>query len=324
MMASAGIGRKPLKTTIIAMMDLSADRYLLGVIKTGVQFFNKRLNANFRMQTPPCPFMVYYDGVDSVMFEEFPSGEAMRDLAKNLDKRNDMIRDEKFREQFKKEFRSKFAPKVWHRDLSVAVILDCPDKSLIGKNFYQISQERNEHPVDTFLDLIVEYDKQIRWTTTIANDRPEVRKKLLDYDHNLISFSDAGAHLRNMAFYDFPLKMLKQVYDAQQEGKEFMTMEKCIWRLSKEQADWFGVDSCYLAEGKSATLNIINPKKLVNVTKEVFEEVIEEFNNYPRPVNRANEVVEKVFVNGSLAFEDGEFVEVYGKTKKIGRFLKAS
>ena len=103
-----------------------------------------------------------------------------------------------------------------------------------------------------------------------------------------------------------------------------MTMEKCIWRLSKEQADWFGVDSCYLVEGKPATLNIINPKKLVNVTEEVFEEVIEEFNNYPRLVNRANEVVEKVFVNGSLAFEDGEFVEGYCKTKKIGRFLKAS
>lgn len=34
------------------------------------------------MQSPPCPFTVYYDGVDSVMFEEFPSGEALRDLAK--------------------------------------------------------------------------------------------------------------------------------------------------------------------------------------------------------------------------------------------------
>ena len=71
MMASAGIGRKPLKTTMSAMMDLIADRYLLGVIKTGVQFFNNRLNVNFRMQTPPFPFTVYYDGVDSVMFEEF-------------------------------------------------------------------------------------------------------------------------------------------------------------------------------------------------------------------------------------------------------------
>lgn len=275
------------------------------------------------MQTPPCPFTVYYDGVDSVMFEEFPSGEAMRDLAKNLERRNEMIRDENFREQFKKEFRARFAPKVWHRDLSVAVILDCPDKSLIGKNFYQISKERNEHPVDTFLDLIVEYDRKIRWTTTIANDRAEVRKTLLDYPFNLISFSDAGAHLRNMAFYDFPLKMIKQVYDAEKEGRRFMSMEKCIWRLTKEQADWFGLDSCYLAEGKPATLNIINPEFLNNVTEEVFEDKIEEFDNYSRLVNRAAGVVEKVFVNGELIFENEKFVEGYGISKKFGKFLAA-
>ena len=324
MMTSCGIRRKPLKTTMITMMDLIADRYLLNILKTGVKFFNTKLNANFRMQTPPCPFTVYYDGVDSVMFEEFPSGEAMRDLAKNLDRRNDMIRDEKFREQFKKEFRAKFAPKVWHRDLSVAVILDCPDESLVGKNFYQISKEKNEHPVDTFLDLIVKYDRKIRWTTTIANDRAEVRKTLLDYPFNLISFSDAGAHLRNMAFYDFPLKMIKQVYDAEKAGKKFMSMEKCIWRLSKEQADWFGLDSCYLAEGKAATLNIINPEFLSNVSEQVFEENIEEFNHYPRLVNRAEGVVESVFVNGSQIFGEGSFTDGYGKERKFGKFLAAS
>ena len=125
------------------------------------------------MQAPPAPFTVYYDGVDSVMFEEFPTGEAMRHLAKNLHERNTLIKDKTFREQFKKEIKNKYKPKVWHKDLSLSVVLDCPDKSLIGKNFFQIAEERKQHPVDCFLDLIVDYDKQIRWTTTIGNDRPE-------------------------------------------------------------------------------------------------------------------------------------------------------
>lgn len=49
-------------------------------------------------------------------------------LAKNLDERNEMIRDKKFRENLKKEIKAKFAPKVWHKDLSIAYILECPDK----------------------------------------------------------------------------------------------------------------------------------------------------------------------------------------------------
>ena len=110
LMASSGIGRKPLKTTMIAMMDLIGDRYVLPLVSKLSWVFNKTMRADFRMQSPPAPFTVYYDGVDSVMFEEFPSGEAMRHLAKNLDERNEMIRDPQFRENFKKEIHN--YPKV--------------------------------------------------------------------------------------------------------------------------------------------------------------------------------------------------------------------
>ena len=127
-----------------------------------------------------------------------------------------------------------------------------------------------------------------------------------------------------MAFYDFPLKMLKKVKAAIDAGDEFMSLEKAIWRLTKEQSDWFGLDTCYLAEGKAATLNIINPDKFGNVSENVFEGTIEEFNNYSRLVNRAEGVVEKVFVNGNLICENGKFVEGYGKNEKYGKFLAAS
>ncbi|CAG0906140.1 unnamed protein product, partial [Cyprideis torosa] len=68
------------------------------------------------------------------MFEEFPSGEAMRHLAKDIDERNEMITSENFREQFKKEYRKKFAPKVWHRDLGKAVILESPEEEMVASN----------------------------------------------------------------------------------------------------------------------------------------------------------------------------------------------
>ncbi len=320
MLASMGIFRKPLKTTMIALMDMIGDRYIYPFVSRAVKVVNA-FNADFRMQSPPVPFTVYYDGVDSVMFEEFPSGEAMRHLAKNIDERNELIRDPEFRNNFKKEIKNKFAPKVWHKDLSIANIIKCPDESLIGKNFYQIAEERGEHPVDTFLDLVIEYDKEIAWTTTLANDREENYVNLYNYPYNFLCFSDAGAHLNNMAFYNFNLQMIKRVQQSIEKGKPMMSMEKCIWRLTKEQGDWFNLDCGYLAEGKRADLVIINPEQLNQITDEVHQEVIEEFDNYPRLVNRNPGVVEHVFVGGKVIYHDDQFVEGYGKEKKFGKFL---
>lgn len=323
MLASAGwLFRKPLKTTLIAMIDLIGDRFLLPVIGFAARFFNVIGNADFRMQSPPCPFTVYYDGVDSVMFEEFPSGEALRHLAKELDTRDELINDPVFRNNFKKEIKRKFAPKVWHKDLSRSIILEAPEKEIIGKDFYSLAEEKNEHPVDTFLDMIVKYDKQIRWTTTIGNDRKEKYKYLYNHPYNVISFSDAGAHLNNMAFYNFPLKMIKNVQDSIDAGYPIMDMEKCIWRLTKEQADWFQIDRGYLAEGKNADMVIIDPNKLNNISEEVSMGVIKGFNNHERLVNRNDEVVTQVIVNGQVVFEHDEFVEGYGINKKTGCFVE--
>ena len=320
MLASIGIFRKPLKTTMIALMDMIGDRYIYPLVSRAVKFVNL-FNADFRMQSPPVPFTVYYDGVDSVMFEEFPSGEAMRHLAKNIDERNHLIKDKEFRDNFKKEIKSKFAPKVWHKDLSIAYILKCPDQSLIGKNFYEIAEERKEHPVDTFLDLVFEFDKEISWTTTLANDREENYKDLYNYPYNFLCFSDAGAHLNNMAFYNFNLQMIKRVYDSIEKGQPIMSMEKCIWRLSKEQADWFNLECGYLTEGKRADIVILDPKHFSNVTDEVHQEPIKEFGNYPRLVNRNSNLVDYVLVNGKIIYHKDEFVEGYGIDKKFGSFL---
>ena len=322
MLSSTGVFRKPLKTTMIAMMDLIGDRYIYPIIAFASKGINVLGNANFRMQSPPCPFTVYYDGVDSVMFEEFPSGEALRHLAKELDQRDELIKDPQFRDNFKKEIKKKFAPKVWHKDLSKAVIIDCPDTHLIGKNFYEIAEEKNMHPVDVFLDTIIEYDKKIRWTTTIANDRKEKYKDLYNFKYNLISFSDAGAHLNNMAFYNFPLKMMKTVQESIDKGSPIMTMEKCVWRLTKEQGDWFNLDCGYLAKGQIADLVIIDPDKFKNITENVEMDTIQEFGNYERLVNRNEGVVSRVMVGGKTIFENEAFVADYAKSEKYGRFLE--
>ena len=166
------------------------------------------------------------------------------------------------------------------------------------------------------------YDKKIRWTTTIANDRKEKYKDLYNFKYNLISFSDAGAHLNNMAFYNFPLKMIKIVQESIDKGTPIMTMEKCIWRLTKEQGDWFDLDCGNLEKGKTADLVILNPAHFDTITENVEIDTIMEFDNYERLVNRNEGVVTAVLVGGKVIFKNENFVENYGTDIKYGRFLE--
>jgi N-acyl-D-aspartate/D-glutamate deacylase len=143
------------------------------------------------------PFEVYADGIDLVIFEEFGAGAAASHLRDEME-RNELLRDEAYRREFRKQYETKFGVRVWHRDFFDAEIVDCPDPSVTGKSFGQVGQERNGlHPVDAFLDLVLEHGRALRWRTTISNHRPEVLKKLARDPGVQMGFSDAGAHLRN-------------------------------------------------------------------------------------------------------------------------------
>ena len=94
-----------------------------------------------------------------------------------------------------------------------------PRRSLIGKSFGQIADERGLHPLDAFLDVLVENgERNVRWTTTVANHRPKHLNALAVDPSIHMGFSDAGAHLRNMAFYNYALRLLKRVRDAERAG----------------------------------------------------------------------------------------------------------
>ena len=100
-----------------------------------------------------------------------------------------------------------------------------------------------------------------------------------------------------------------------------MSMEKCIWRLTKEQGDWFNLDCGHLTIGKIADVVIIDPSKFNHITEQVEIAPIAEFDNYERLVNRNEGVVAQVLVGGKTIFKDEKFIEDYGVSNKYGKFL---
>ncbi len=93
----------------------------------------------------------------------------------------------------------------------------------------------------------------------------------------MIGFSDAGAHLRNMAFYNFPLRMLKRVRDAERSGRAFMTVDQAVHKLTADIADFHRIDAGRLEVGSRADLVVIDPARLDDTVEEVHEAPMEGF-----------------------------------------------
>ena len=320
--ASLGLFRKKLKTTLITLMDVKSDGIMHRVVGKLAHFCNKFLNGDFRWQALPCPFEVYSDGIDLVIFEEFGAGQAALHLQTEME-RNQLMQDASYRRWFRRNYENKFGPRVWHRDFHDAQIVGCPDASLVGKSFGQVADERGIHPVDAFLDLVVLHGRKLRWRTLIGNYRPHRLKKIVQDQGSVLSFSDAGAHIRNMAFYNFPLRMLKLVHDAEQEGRPFMPIEKAVWRLTGELADWFDIDAGHLRQGDRADLVIVDPQGLDETLGAYAEAPIAEFNGLMRMVNRNDAAVTATVINGRVAYREGSYAADFGLAQGYGRFLRA-
>ena len=320
--ASFGIFRKRLKTTLITLMDVKSNGLLHRVVGKLAHACNRLFNADFRWQALPCPFEVYADGIDLVIFEEFGAGEAALHIADEI-ARNALMQQESYRRQFRRNYDSKFSPRVWHRNFHDAEIVNCPDASVIDKSFGEIADARGIHPVDAFLDLVVAHGKRLRWKTTIGNYRRDRLEAIVQDRGAIISFSDAGAHIRNMAFYNFAIQMLKLVHDAEREGRAFMSIEKAVWRLTGELGDWFGIDAGHLRLGDRADLVIVNPEGLDTSVNAYAEAPMPEFGGIPRMVNRNDRAVTATVINGRIAYREGQFATDFGLASGYGRFLRA-
>ncbi|MFJ9366105.1 amidohydrolase family protein [Nocardia sp. NPDC101769] len=320
--SSLGFFRPKLKVSLLSAADIKAIPGVVKVFPLLGRIING-LGGDFRWQHLPVPFEVYSDGIDLPVFEEFGSGAAALHLSNQLEERRELLADENYRRWFRKDYDKKWGPRVWHRDFFDAEITECPDASVIGKTFGQVGVDRGGvHPVDAFLDLVVEYGPKVRWRTTISNHRPEVLDVLAADPSVQLGFSDAGAHLRNMAFYNFGLRLLKRVHKAQQAGRPFMTVEHAVHRVSGELADWYHLDAGHLREGDRADVLIIDPARLDDSLEAYAENPIPEFDNLSRMVNRNDDTVTAVLVNGEFVFGLGEKADTLGK-ERTGEFLRA-
>ena len=307
-------GKKPLKTTIVAAMDVKTDRKVYKLAQIGAKVVSDYLRGNVRFQALAEPFTNYCDGVFGPLFEEFPTG--VEAISATEEARRRMFADPKYRARFREDWLVDDV-RVFHKDLGDMWIVAAPDASMVGKSFREVARGKGQDEIDFFMDLMRDHDRAVRWKTAVTNDRPGPRRELLASPYTLPGFNDSGAHNRNMAFQDGALQMLQQM----QAHPETTSMERAVHRPTGEAASWLGLDGGLLREGKSADLNILDPKKLPHGLSAPIEVVDPRFDGEMRMVKRSDEVVRQVIIGGKVAFEGGTFASDFGQAK-YGRLLR--
>lgn len=166
------------------------------------------------------------------------------------------------------------------------------------------------------LCLLAIFDTDLQWYTVTANADPVKMRRLLMNPRLMPGFSDSGAHLTNMAFYDVNLRALQI---AQEGGdRDVGTM---VQRLTRQPAELFGVDAGSLEIGRQADVVLVDPDQLAAYDGEASVQRIHraEF-EHAQLVNRSDGVVRTVFIAGVSAWENERPADALGRTK-LGRRL---
>ncbi len=302
----SGIGQKPLRLTVLSALDAVHDRKLWRVFSPLLFLWNRILKGNVRFQTLTEPFTIYSDGPLTPLFEEFPTG-AQLNSCESRQERQELWQSENFRSQFRKEWLSGWR-KSFHRQLELIEIVRCPETHWQGFSFAEIARQKQQESVDFFIEALQKYDTELRWVATGANDRLEPRLAMMQHPYILPGFTDAGAHVRNLGYYDGAISLLKQAATT-----HFLPPETAIYRVTGEPAAWFRLDAGVLKIGAKADIILLAPnalKQAIAPQVEISDPILD---GEPRMVKRgSDDIVQAVYINGVRVIFQGEVSDRLG------------
>jgi N-acyl-D-aspartate/D-glutamate deacylase len=337
---------RPLRTSALTAVDLTHERRTWRLFPLIAELMNSRLvKGRFHFQVLGTPFRMYAEGAICPIFEEFQSSRQLMSCdIEDAETRKRIMAGDAFGDLFVREWHDRRAVSTFNRDLDALHVERCPVQDWCGESFGSIYRRLLDHqsgrgevarsaaeraalasfplPIGRegafLLHLIRRYDRDLRWWFVVANDRPDVLAQLLFHEHLLPGFNDSGAHLINLAFFDGNLLTL-QLAARQSVGRA----AHAVKRLTREPADFFGVDAGRMEPGSQADLVLVDPEALLRYDTDASRRMIHrDIFGHEQLVNRSDGVVTSVFIAGEQVWNGRDFTPALG-TRKLGRALTA-
>jgi N-acyl-D-aspartate/D-glutamate deacylase len=360
LLTSGRLHGKPLRTTVVAALDIANNWKLSRMVKTLSGLLNSKLiQGDFHMQALGAPFKIWSDGAITPIAEEIPELRRLNETDLEDRETRRMIMNEP---EYIKLFKSMWmrGKQGWNLDrlkrllniedfafnrtLADMIVDRCPQKNWQGMDFQSLFDRVLLIKQDKFDDVLSKAEEKLVKTDFfwVADEGDFMLQMLRTFDTDL-SWSTVTANrdlkvVRELlmdpkllpGFNDSGAHLTNMAfYDvnlrslqlaAEGGDKDVAYMVK---RLTKDAADVFGVAGGTIYEGDIADLILIDPKKLENYDGEQNVQRVhrEEF-QHEQLVNRSDGMVPFVMIGGHVAWENGQFTPDLGQ-KPMGRLLRA-
>ena len=361
LLTSGRLHGKPLRTTVVAALDIANNWKLSRMVKTLSGLLNSKLiQGDFHMQALGAPFKIWSDGAITPIAEEIPELRRLNETDLEDRETRRMIMNEP---EYIKLFKSMWmrGKQGWNLDrlkrilniedfafnrtLADMTVDRCPQKNWQGMDFQSLFDRVLSIKQNQFDDVLTKAEEKLVkndffW---VADEGDFMLQMLRTFDTDL-SWSTVTANrdlkvVRELlmdpkllpGFNDSGAHLtnmafydvnLRSLQLAAEGGDEDVAY--MVKRLTKDAADVFGVAGGTIYEGDVADLILIDPKKLQDYDGEQNVQRVhrEEF-QHEQLVNRSDDVVPLVMIGGHTAWENNNFASDLGQ-KPMGRLLRAS
>jgi N-acyl-D-aspartate/D-glutamate deacylase len=360
LLTSGRLHGKPLKTTVVAALDVANNWKLARLGKTLARLLNSRLiKGDFHMQALGAPFKIWSDGAITPIAEEIPelrrlNETDLEDRAGRLKILTDADYIKSFRAMWMKgkqgwgiaRLKRKFNLEdfAFNRNLADMTVDLCPQTNWQGMSFQEALDRVLAIKSATLTEGVSDEERNLVQTDflMVADEADFMLQMLRSFDTDL-SWSTVTAN-RSMetvrellmdplllpGFNDSGAHLTNMAfYDVNLRSLKLAAtggdadVSYMVKRLTKDAAEVFGVDGGSIYEGDIADLILVDPEKLAAYDGEQHVKRIhrEEFQT-EQLVNRSDGVVNLVMIGGHTAWENNDFSHHLGKTP-MGRLLRS-
>ena len=163
----------------------------------------------------------------------------------------------------------------------------------------QVARERNQHPVETMIELALEKDLDLFFLMPVANEDQDIALEIMRHPRTVTTFSDSGAHVSQLMDSSLQTHLLYHWV----RTKQAFTLEQAVRMLTLVPATYWGFhDRGLVREGMAADLVVFDPDTIMAEMPEVVDDLPA---GARRLVQRTRGIAATV-VNGEILLRDGK------------------
>ena len=164
------------------------------------------------------------------------------------------------------------------------------------RSMAEIARERNQHPVETWIDLALERDFKLFLLQPVANEDQKAALELIRHPRTVVTFSDSGAHVSQIMDNSLQTHLLSHWV----REKQAMTLEEAVKHITYDTATHWGFhDRGLVREGMAADLVVLDPKTV----GPRMPEVVTDLPAGAKRLKQEAEGIKATIVNGAVLLE---------------------